>query len=128
MLLGESEAVTAQMLHMALDAADLRHQAIANNIANVNTAGYAPASVNFEQQMDAVRATLRQGDAVTSSMLSGIRPVITRGALPADADRNALLDVEVANLAQNTVQYDALLKAMGKHMSILLAAINEGKR
>ena len=127
-MFGQAEAVTVEMVRLALDAASLRHQAIANNIANVNTAGYAPASVNFEQQMDVVRAALHQGDEVQPGMLAGIRPVIERSAPLADADRTALLDTEVAAMAQNTVQYEALLKALGKHMSILGSAISEGKR
>lgn len=127
-MFGPTEAITVDMVKMALDAASLRHLTIANNIANVNTAGYAPASVNFEQQMDVVRATLNQGETVQSSMLSGIQPVIERGEPLADTDRTALLDTEMAKLAQNTVQYEALLKALGKHMSLLGSAIAEGKR
>jgi flagellar basal-body rod protein FlgB len=127
-MLGPAEAVTSQLLRMALNAATMRHTAIANNIANVNTAGYAPVSVNFEQQLDAVRGALGRGDEVSSSMLSGVQPVLTRGTPLADTDRDALLDIDIANLAQNTVQFDALLKAMGKHMSILLSAVTEGKR
>ncbi len=127
-MFGPTEAITVDMVKMALDAASLRHLTIANNIANVNTAGYAPASVNFEQQMEAVRAALHQGDTIQSSMLTGIRPVIERGAPLADADRTALLDTEIAKLSQNTVQYEALLKALGKHMSLIGSAIAEGKR
>lgn len=127
-MFGQTEALTLDLARLALDAASLRHQAIANNIANANTAGYAPARVNFEQQMDVVRAALRQGDQVTTDMLSGIRPFIKRDAALPDADRTALLDMEIANLAQNTVQYEALLKALGKHMSILSSAVMEGKR
>ena len=127
-MFGQTEAITVDMVRLALDAASLRHQAIANNIANVNTPGYAPASVNFEHQMNVVRAALNQGDDIQPGMLNGIRPLIERAAPVGDADRTALLDTEVANLAQNTVQYEALLKALGKHMSILGSAISEGKR
>jgi flagellar basal-body rod protein FlgB len=127
-MISQTEAVTSQLLRMALDAATLRHTAIANNIANVNSAGYMPASVNFEQQLAAVKSALNNGDDITQSMLAGVQPYITRSAPAVDVDRNALLDMDVANLAQNTVQYDALLKAMGKHMSILLSAVTEGKR
>jgi flagellar basal-body rod protein FlgB len=127
-MFGQVEAVTIDMVKLALDAASLRHEVIANNIANVNTAGYAPASVNFEQQMDGIRTALTQGNEITASMLTGIQPVIERAAPLADADRTALLDLESANIAQNTVHYEALLKALGKHMSILSSAIAEGKR
>ncbi|MES2933124.1 MAG: flagellar basal body protein [Pseudomonadota bacterium] len=127
-MFGPAEAITVDMVKMALDAASLRHMTIANNIANINTQGYAPASVNFEQQMELVRTALGQGEAVQPSMLSAIRPVIERGEPVAEADRTALLDTEIAHLAQNTVQYEALLKALNKHMSLIGSAIAEGKR
>ena len=127
-MFGPTEAITVDLVKMALDAASLRHMTIANNIANANTMGYAPASVNFEQQMDVLRTALGSGDPLQSNMLSGIQPVIERGEPLADTDRTALLDTEMAKLAQNTVQYEALLKALGKHMSLIGSAISEGKR
>jgi flagellar basal-body rod protein FlgB len=127
-MFGQTEAITTDMVKLALDAASLRHQAIANNIANANTAGYAPARVDFERQMEAVRTALDQGDAVNKEMLADIQPVIKRSAPHTDADRTAQLDIEVANMAQNTVQYQALLRALGKQMSLISSAIAEGKR
>lgn len=125
---GSTEAVTVDMVRLALDAASLRHQAIAHNIANVNTPGFAPARVNFEQQMGAARAALQQGAPVTANMLAGVTPVMTRLASAGDADRSAMLDLEVADMAQNTVHYQALLKALSKHMAIISSAVSEGKR
>lgn len=127
-MFGNTEAITVEMAKLALDAASLRHQAIAHNIANANSPGFAPARVSFEEQMGAARSALREGAPVEHAMLAGVRPVLTRGVAAPDADRTALLDMEVADMAQNTVQYEALLKALGKHMAILGAAVNEGKR
>jgi flagellar basal-body rod protein FlgB len=127
-MFGNTEAITVDMVRLALDAAGLRHQAIAHNIANANSPGFAPARVSFEDQLGAVRAALRDGSAVEPSMLAGVHPVLARSAPTADTDRTALLDMEVADMAQNTVQYEALLKALGKHLAILGAAVNEGKR
>jgi len=127
-MFGNTEAVTVEMSRLALDAASLRHQAIAHNIANVNTPGFAPVRVDFERQMETVRAALRDGAPVDGTMLAGVRPVLMRAAPAQDTDRTALLDLEVADMAQNTVQYEALMKALGKHLAILGAAVNEGKR
>jgi flagellar basal-body rod protein FlgB len=106
----------------------MRHMAIANNIANAGTAGYAPARVDFEQQMEAARAALSRGEAVKPDMLAGVQPTLLRGAPAPATDRSAALDSEIAELAQNTVQYQALLRALGKHLTILGSAISEGKR
>jgi flagellar basal-body rod protein FlgB len=127
-MFGPTEAITVDMVRLALDAASMRHLAIAHNIANVNTAGFAPARVNFEEQMDGLRSALQAGEPLRADMLAGVRPVIQRGAPSLDADRTAMLDMQVSDMAQNTVQYEALLKALGKHMSILSSAIAEGKR
>ena len=125
----KTEAVTNAMLKLALDAASLNHQAIANNIANVNTQGYAPVRVNFDEQMDAIRQTLDQGARVKPDMLSGIQPVMIRDEpLVDDGDRTTSLDMQTAKLAENTVHYEALLKVVGMRMSMVNSAINEGKR
>ena len=44
------EAVTRSALAMALDAASLRQQVIASNIANANAVAYLPLRVIFEFQ------------------------------------------------------------------------------
>lgn len=127
-MIQKTEAVTSTMLKLALDAASLNHQAIAHNIANVGTQGYRPARVNFAQQLDAVRQTLEQGGSVRPDMLRGVLPVIERPALAADGERVATLDMETARLAENTVHYQALLKATGMRLSTLASAISEGKK
>ena len=45
------EAVTRSALALALDAAAMRQQAIATNIANANVIDYVPQRVNFEAQL-----------------------------------------------------------------------------
>ena len=42
-----TEAVTNSLMKFALDGAAMRHQAIAANIANATTRGYAPVRVDF---------------------------------------------------------------------------------
>lgn len=128
-MIQKTEAVTTAMLKLALDAASMNHQAIANNIANVNTQGYAPVRVNFEEQLETIRQTLEYGGKVKPDMLSGIQPVMVRDPmLVGDGDRTTSLDMETAKLAENTVHYEALLKVVGMRMSMVNSAINEGKR
>lgn len=127
-MFGPTEAITTDLVKLALDAASMRHLAISHNIANVNTPGFAPARVDFEQQLGAARTALQQGEPLQASMLAGIRPVTVRAAPAEGADRTAMLDMEVAAMAQNTVHYESLLKALGKQMAILASAISEGKR
>jgi flagellar basal-body rod protein FlgB len=121
-----TEAVTVDLVRLALDAASMRQQAIANNIANANTAGYVPARVSFESQLDAVRRTLQQNDRLSADMLYGIRPVIEREQ--AAGTQGVAIDMEAVKMTENATHYQALLKALSKHFSIMGTAINNGKR
>ncbi|MBF0743779.1 flagellar basal body protein, partial [Shigella flexneri] len=120
------EAITQASLSLALDAASLRHQAIARNIANAGTDGYTPVDVGFSAQMDSARAQLAQGRSLDSRQVAsmaeeGVRmqPVVGTDGLPVRVQ----LDSEVARMAQNAVHYQALLKGLSRHMAILSTAV-----
>jgi flagellar basal-body rod protein FlgB len=119
-----TEAVTTAMLKMALDGAALRHQAIAANIANATTPGYQPVQVSFEAQLEQLRQRLEAGEPPLRAQADLAPNIESRGA-PGDT---VAVDLEAAQLAQNVVHYEALIKGLNKRMSILAAAINEGKR
>ena len=52
--------ITSQLVKAALDVASLRHEVIANNIANANTQGFSPKKVGFEEYLK--EAALGIGD------------------------------------------------------------------
>jgi flagellar basal-body rod protein FlgB len=118
--------VTGVMVKLALDAANVRHLVIANNIANANTPGYAPQRVEFEQQL---AAAVRDGRVrAHSALLEGVRPVITVDpTAPGPSGSRVQLDTQAAQLAQNVVHYQALLQGMRGQRDILQLAITEGK-
>ncbi len=95
----------AAMAKLALDAASLRHQAIAHNIANLHSEGYAPLGVRFDVRLAAARRP-------------HARPELVLDATPA-----VQVDGEMVKLAQNTLHYQALIRALGRQMSILGDAI-----
>lgn len=123
-MIERNEAVTVNLVSLALDAASLRHRAIAANIANAGNADYHAVRVSFEDQLETARRDLAGRGAVRPASLSGVAPTM----LSAPEAGGVALDLETANLAQNTLQYQALLKGLSKYMSIVSAAINEGKR
>lgn len=120
--------VTAGMLRLALDAASLNHQVISNNIANANTPGFHPARLQFDAQLSALREELRAGAPVDGSQLHALVPSVARPAAAPASDAAAALDLEMTELAQNTLHYEALLRVLGKHFALMSSAINEGKR
>jgi len=116
---------TVGLVSMALDATTLRQQAIAQNIANANTPGYQRVGVSFESHLGALRNTVRQGGTPSLASLRDFRPAMELVGAPGDP---VSLDMEVAALSENTLQQQALLKVLNKHLGLLSTAINEGKR
>lgn len=123
--------VTGQLLRMGLDASIMKHQVIANNIANVNSQGYTPVSINFEAQLAMHKSQLmdRQNDAANSVLLNDITPHIERASesKTEGVSRNVLLDMEMANMARNVVHYQALLEGRAKKGALLKMAITGGQ-
>lgn len=122
------------VLEQALGAAALRHKVIANNVANVNTPGFKKSDVVFEDKLAAALSgnTLpmarthanhlrgRQGDAFTPSVVTD-----TKTSLRTDGN-NVDIDAEMANVAKNTIYYDAVAKQLGRYFSNLKSAIRGG--
>jgi flagellar basal-body rod protein FlgB len=105
-------------LERALTGSSLRQQAIAQNIANVNTPGYKRQDVDFQS---ALAAAWNQGQSAVSS----VQPT-------EQADPNAVMradgssvdiDQEAATQAQNGLQYEAVSSVMRTRIAILKSAI-----
>lgn len=116
------ETGTVGLLNTALDAAAMRQQAIAHNIANAGTPGYQRLGVTFESRF----AALQDGAQIAAMARSaGFLPTLEAVGNPGDA---VALDQEMAALSQTTLHQQALLKALNKQINLLSVAINEGKR
>lgn len=122
------EAVTRSALALALDAASLRQQAIAANVANANVVGYVPQRVSFEAQMVAVQRSMEQSGRIDAFALAQVRPSIEPAVDDAGVPRQVQLDVEAADMARNAVHYQALVKGLSRHFSILSMAANDGRK
>ena len=124
-----TDQVTMALVVKALDAATLRHQAIAGNIANANSVDYQPLKVNFEEQLGFARQALaRGGGGLTAGDLASVRPFLEQEPAPVAGKAAVMIDMEMVKLSQNTLQYQALLKGLGHRTSILGTAINEGRK
>jgi flagellar basal-body rod protein FlgB len=109
---------------LALDAAGMRQQAIAQNIANASTPGYQRIAVSFEGPLAALGEAGRGGATPSLADLSNFQPAYNY----VDGAGGVEIDKEVADLSENVLHQHALLKALGKHLALLGIAINEGKR
>jgi flagellar basal-body rod protein FlgB len=112
---------SVDFLRAGLKAVSLRQSVTANNIANLNTAGFRRGEVRFESLLaDAVK-----NDSVADP--ADVAPQVLSAASedPADPGNNVDLDVEVGDLIKNSTMQKAYLRLMTKLMKQLELAIQD---
>lgn len=114
------QALTVAALSVALDAALIRQQVIAHNIANAHTEGFRAQRVTFDVSLAAAQTHEAPPPLQFDARIEPQTGVSIDGAVR--------LDAEVAAMAQNHVHYQTLLKALNRHLSVLSIAIGDGKR
>jgi flagellar basal-body rod protein FlgB len=122
------EAVTTAALSAALDGASRRHAVAAANIANANTEGYVPLRLSFEEQLAEARAILSDRGVLDGTALDHLRSAPVMAAGTEEAARPVQLDMEMAEIARNAVQFQSLVQGLARHLSILALAAADGRR
>lgn len=125
MILNQLESITPQLVGFALDGLSMRHQAIASNIANVNSVDYKPISVSFENQINDLRNNF-QNTSVENAPFH-FEPIITYGNKHQKSNASMGVDMNAVQLNQNVIQYHALIKGLDHYISTLSIAIKEGR-
>jgi len=139
---------TQLAMRTALSGLQQRQQAIANNIANVDTPNYKAQAVSFE---DALKARLEGGPPSPPRLVTlgldttdphhiPVQPVV-RGRPDARPttyespdgtlrnDGNTVdVDREMSKLAETTILYNAMGQMTASKLGLLRTAINEGRR
>lgn len=117
---------TYQVGKNALDVASLRQQTIAHNIANVNTRNYKAKQVAFEetlkkamnQSSSQVRTTHERhiggSDSITS-IQGAVYETPSNTTMNLDGN-NVDIDTEMANMAANQIQYNALIQNINEKL------------
>lgn len=125
----------SQCYEKAMDVATLRQQVISNNIANVNTPGFTPSKVNFEDEMrrcmasannDGFQVVCDFSDADLgvsgSDDISGIRPSVMPNGTQVDVNQ------EMVDLAKNNIIFDALTSQVtGRYSNLKYVIDNYGR-
>lgn len=110
---------TYDLVKKSLDAASTRGKVIANNVANVNTAGYKGYYVSFEDTLknSIDNINMKKDSPLHMSDGSGFGEISVKQDATASMKNdgnNVDIDAEMANQAQNTLMYEALInKANG---------------
>ena len=139
---------TQRAMRTALGGLQQRQQAIANNIANVDTPNYKAKGVAFEEALQAELAgppkgpprLQRLGLDATDARHIAIKPAV-RGPVVAQPvtydtpdgtlrnDGNTVdVDREMSRLAETTILYNARGQMTSGKLGLLRTAINEGRR
>ena len=115
------DIVSHNLITKSLDALNLRQNYLAQNIANANTDGYVPIEVSFEA---ALGRALRSGELEKISQLSP--EVSFRQNVSENAELR--LDLELAESAQTSMRYRALIDILGRQMSLERTVIQGGRQ
>lgn len=118
------------MLGQALSGLARRQQALASNIANIDTPGYKRGDVAFESQLRASMgsggrlAATNPGHMTTGPGGSGLLGSITgadatRTRSPRADGNDVDIDYEMARLAETSLRYDMLVQATGTRLATL---------
>jgi flagellar basal-body rod protein FlgB len=118
---GPLQSITSELITKALDVSLHRQEVIANNIANSDTAGFRPMTVNFADIMQQLKTVVEAGDDYDAAKSSFASIEIT--AEQDFSETSVLLDQQVVEMVKNTTHYQALLSAREQLGGIMKLAI-----
>ena len=121
------DSVTSQLISKALDISVLKHDVIANNIANVNSENYKAFKIDFDAQMEQLK-NIAHSDITKEEKISMLKDLdFTSDKIASETDIKVVLDDELVALNKNVTNYQALLSAKKNYGSIMTMAIRGGK-
>lgn len=121
------ESITTAALSAALDTSSRRHAALSANIANVQTEGYTPLQVVFDARLEDARGVLRETGWLDANSVAGLRGDIRPGGSDGTPAK-VQLDMQMAEMARNSVHFQALAQAVSRHLGMLALAAGDGRK
>lgn len=126
------------LMNKALDGYSKRNETINNNISNVNTPGYKRIEVLFEKNLKNqinLKNSLNMNTTNSKHMKfmnidkdNGISIVKDNSPSTSRRDGNNVnIDVEMANLAKNTMMYNSVVRQVSNESRKLRSIIKEGR-
>jgi flagellar basal-body rod protein FlgB len=113
---------TQLALERAIEGAGKRHEALAANLANVNTPGYQRLEVDFHS---ALASAMDRGDDASNALERlSFKPTQDQTAGVTRADGSTVdIDSESAKLAENALEQQASVQVAHTRINILKAAM-----
>ncbi|NLL04903.1 MAG: flagellar basal body rod protein FlgB [Clostridiaceae bacterium] len=127
-----------KVVEKSLNASLMRNEAIAHNIANVDTPGYSRKTVSFEEKLkDAIYKNSFKGKRTDPRHIqigaSGIDEVKIniiedKSSLDMRLDGNNVdIEQEMAQMAENNIKYEVLIQRMIGSFNKMKTVIREGR-
>ena len=116
-------SVAYNLIKEDLNVSALRNKVIANNISNINTAGYKRKYVSFEDTLlntkKSVSLKTTSEKHISSSNDSGDKRIITDNSTSTRSDGNNVdIDTEMVNLTANNMMYESLTTALNNRFAM----------
>jgi len=123
------QTTTDVVVRGALDGLAARHRVFANNIANVETPGFQPSDVQFEDELRRLREQMAE-DPQAPDRLPGLALLPTLDNQGSERlDGNGVQpDTQVVRLTENSLTYETLIQAARMRGERLRSVITEGRR
>lgn len=126
------------VLEKAISASWLRNEAIADNMANIDTPGYKRKDVNFQDYLkvainkDSISGVIAHPKHIplNNDLISNGNFRITRDyndtTMRMDGN-NVDIDAEMAEMAKNQILFNAYVTLLNKDFGLMRTAIREGR-
>lgn len=119
-------------IEYALDGTLKRHEAISNNIANVNTPGYKREYVDFETTLQNKVEMFLDTEKTNVKHLSlqetnSLEIQKEEDYYTRKDENNINIDRENADMAMNSIMYNALIKQLSGQLNRIKTAVRDGR-
>jgi flagellar basal-body rod protein FlgB len=108
------------LLTRLLNASTLRHEVIAQNVANVNTPGYQTLEVSFEDALQEAMAAGTDGGASAPAP----QVIQGKGGIERADGNNVDVDLEIARLQKNSLFYKVYTQLLAGELAQFRSAIS----
>lgn len=119
--------ISTRTAKVALDGLSLRQQAISRNLANIDTPGFKAQTVDFKETLDRMVSndnllplTLTDDSHLTTaSTENGFTLSLRPGGSSRADENNVDVDVEMTDMSEAGIQYQAVSQAISKKLLLL---------
>jgi flagellar basal-body rod protein FlgB len=103
-----------------------RQQALASNVANLDTPGYRAKDYTFDSELSSVRLAATSSNHIALVQESSAMRVIDVGTTEKPNGNNVDIERELTEITKNGLQYITLVQYLNQKIRTLRSAISEG--